>query len=105
MAKLKDIAKNLKVGDVFWMEIKVYELGNQNVSLEERHFGIEGCHPVSSMLGSDTYGDTKVFLGDINEDGTTTKIVKEGDVKVEDRESLGMVEAYEKILFNKKNND
>lgn len=88
--RLKDIVKDLKVGDVFWMRIKVEDLGDQSVSVEDRHFGFGEACGMSSMLGAPVYGEPEVVLGEL----PFKEVVNE--------RANGMVEAYEKILLSKK---
>ena len=103
MVKLKDVVENLKKGDTLWIKTKILGIGDQNVELDSRHFDLEST-VISSLIGADCYGEAEVFIGDIDENNVVTKIQKEITPLqiVEDKKSLGMVEAYEKILLSKK---
>lgn len=104
MTKLKDIAKDLKVGDVYWVRQEIVSIDptdgvNGRYFYTKKSFG-------NSLLEAEVYGDNDVVLGDIDESGAMTKIVKEKEIDIQDmldnEKSKGKVEAYEKILFNKK---
>lgn len=96
---LKEIAGKLKVGDVVWLKCEVTDIGDQNAGLENRHFDSKVPFP-NSMLGADVYGRTEVVLE--RPEGITD--VTEIKIKetTKDEKYLGMVEAYEKVLFGNK---
>ena len=67
--QLKDIVKDLKVGDVFWIRTEILGIGDQDVDLGKRHFELSSTI-LSSLLGAEVYGEPDVVLGEV----ITTKI-------------------------------
>lgn len=64
MPKLKDVVKDLKVGDVVWIRTEILGIGDQNVGVGGRHFDLSAL-VMSSLLGAPVYGDPEVFLGEL----------------------------------------
>lgn len=83
---------------MFWLRVEIESIQprNEKELNGERYFSF--TEPLAnSCLEAEVYGDNVVFEGDIGEDNTVEVPVKEKDEK-----TLGMVEAYEKILLGKK---
>ena len=89
--QLKDVVENLKVGDVVWVRTEITDIGDQNMPMNNRHFGLTASL-MSTLLGADVYGGPEVVLGELI---TTTLDTKH-------QNSLGKIAAYEKILLGKK---
>ena len=92
---LRELAGKIKVGDVLWLKFDVTDIGNQDDNLENRHFDSKDPFP-NGMLGANVYGDTEVVF----QRPEGLKSIEQSEIiKIKDEKVVGMVEAYEKVLF------
>lgn len=101
--KLKEIAKDLKVGDVFWVKAKISSIVDgepEEKGGNGRYFNFEEHFP-NSLLEAEVYGNNEVFIGEIGSNKVVNKEVEKQHSKEREHVLEGKVEAYEKLLVGR----
>ena len=98
--KLKEIAKDLKVGDAFWVRAEIESIDPETVAGNGRYFNFKGAFP-NALLEADVYGDNDVVLGEIGSNQVVIKEVEKPHNREREYELMGKVEAYEKLLIGR----